>query len=454
MATKEDATEELERVIARGDPDALAAHLDALPPDDLGYVVNRLDTGSRTALLSTLAQGHARFAATLFEHLVDEHAADLISVLPPEAAAAIVDVMDSDDQADILTELDRDEAEAILERMDPAEAEDVRRLVAHAPESAGGLMITEYISQRRSETVSNLLSDLQSNAEEYSTYDVQYVYITDDDGVLAGVIRLRDLVMTPGDRRLDSILIPNPARVVVSDTQDQVEHFFDHHSFFAAPVVDARGVLVGVVRRAAVERAHAEKADRALLQFGGIIGGDELRAMPSSTRVIRRLAFLCPNILLNLAAASIVAFYEPTIAAVTALAIFLPMLSDMSGCAGNQAVAVSIRELSLGLLKPRDVMHTLRKEVGVGVINGVVLGSLIGVIAWLMRGGEWPMIGVVVGAAMAINSVVAVTIGSTVPLFLKRVGIDPALASSPLLTTVTDMCGFFLTLSLATRVLL
>jgi magnesium transporter len=99
-------------------------------------------------------------------------------------------------------------------------------------------------------------------------------------------------------------------------------------------------------------------------------------------------------------------------------------------------------------------MHTLSKEVGVGVVNGVVLGSLIGVIAWLMRGGEWPMIGVVVGAAMAINSVVAVTIGSTVPLFLKRVGVDPALASSPLLTTVTDMCGFFLTLSLATTVLL
>lgn len=445
---------DLESVIAGGDAVAVAAHLDALPPDEMGYQVNRLDAETRTKLLELLSAQHARLAATLFEHLVDEQAADLISVLPPDAAAAIVEVMDSDDQADIFIELDRKEAEAILGHMDPEEADDVRRLAAHEPDTAGGLMITEYLSHRKGDTVANLLSDLQTHAEEYSGYDVQYVYVTDDDGVLVGVIRLRDLVMTPGDRTLSSILIPAPAMLTVSDSQDQCEHFFDHHPFFAAPVVDAKGRLVGVVRRAAVERAHAEKADKALLQFGGIIGGDELRAMPWSTRVLRRLAFLCPNILLNLLAAAVVAHYEPTIAAVTALAIFLPMLSDMSGCAGNQAVAVSIRELSLGLLKPADVAHTLGKEVGIGVINGVVLGALIGGIAWVMRGDDWPKIGLVVGAAMAINSVVAVTIGSTVPLFLKRTGVDPALASSPILTTVTDMCGFFLTLSLATSILL
>jgi len=176
--------------------------------------------------------------------------------------------------------------------------------------------------------------------------------------------------------------------------------------------------------------------------------------MPTRTRVVRRLAFLCPNIFLNLIAASVVAFYEPTIAAVTALAIFLPMLSDMSGCAGNQAVAVSIRELSLGLLKPRDLWHTLRKEIVIGVVNGIVLGGLIGLIAWIMRGSERPLIGVVVGGAMCINSVVAVAVGGTVPLFLKRLGVDPALAASPILTTFTDLCGFFLTLRLATAILL
>jgi magnesium transporter len=315
-------------------------------------------------------------------------------------------------------------------------------------------MITEYLAHRATESIHSVLSDLQQHAEEYARYDVQYVYVTGECGELLGVIRLRDLVLTPGDQPLSRILIPNPRHVRVTDDQAQLRAFFDEYGFFAAPVVDESGVLVGVIRRAAVVEAQAEQAGRALLAFGGIIGGEELRSMRSTTRIVRRLMFLCPNILLNLLAASVVAIYEPTIAAVTALAIFLPMLSDMSGCAGNQAVAVSIRELSLGLLKPSDLWRTLRKEVGVGVVNGFVLGLLIGAIAWLMRGGDWPLIGVVVGGAMCLNSVVAVVIGGTVPLLLRRGGVDPALAASPILTTFTDLCGFFLTLRLATAVLM
>jgi magnesium transporter len=375
-------------------------------------------------------------------------------VLPPAAAAAIVEEMDSDDRADVLSAVDEKHTEDILQRLHPLDAADVRRLVAYPPDSAGGLMITEYLSYPAALSIAEVVDDLRNNAKKYAGYDVQYVYVTGEGGTLGGVIRLRDLMLTPGDQPLSSIMIPNPAHVRVTDGPRELDAFFDDHGFFASPVVDADGVLLGVVRRAAVEEAFAEKADRALLQFGGIIGGDELRSMPLATRIVRRLAFLCPNILLNLIAASVVAVYEPTIATVTALAIFLPMLSDMSGCAGNQAVAVSIRELSLGLLKPRDVWHILRKEIGVGVVNGVVLGGLIGLIAWVMRGGQWPLIGVVVGGAMCINSIVAVVVGGTVPLLLKRVSIDPALAASPILTTFTDLCGFFLTLRLATAILL
>jgi magnesium transporter len=388
------------------------------------------------------------------DHVADQQAAEYLSVLPPDAAAAIVDVMDSDNQADILERLEESDAQAILKEMDPREAEDALRLTRYEGDTAGGLMITEYLAHPSSRRIREVLDDLRLNAERYAKYDVQYVYVTDESGVLRGVIRLRDLVLTPGERTIESIMIANPAHVSVGDRQEELEHFFDHHAFFAAPVVDERGTLCGVVRRAAVEEAHADKADRALAAFGGIIGGEELRSMSTGTRITRRLAFLCPNILLNLLAAAVVAFYEPTIAAVTALAIFLPMLSDMSGCAGNQAVAVSIRELSLGVLKPTDVLHTVGKEVGVGVVNGVVLGGLIGLIAWIMRGSDFPLIGVVVGIAMAANSVVAATIGGSLPLLLKRLGIDPALASSPLLTTFTDMCGFFLTLSLASSLLL
>ena len=150
-------------------------------------------------------------------------------------------------------------------------------------------------------------------------------------------------------------------------------------------------------------------------------------------------------------AASVIALYEDTLSAVIALAVFLPIVSDMSGCSGNQAVAVSMRELTLGAAEPRDVARVWGKEASVGLINGLILGILLGLAAWAWKG--IPMLGLVVGGALALNTVLAVSIGGTVPLILKRLGVDPAVASGPLLTTITDMCGFFLVLSLASLVL-
>ncbi|MHC4211498.1 MAG: magnesium transporter, partial [Planctomycetota bacterium] len=168
-------------------------------------------------------------------------------------------------------------------------------------------------------------------------------------------------------------------------------------------------------------------------------------------RSVRRLSWLSVNIVLNVIAASVIAFYQETIAAVIALAVFLPIISDMSGCSGNQAVAVSIRELTLGLIKPHELLYVLFKEIGVGVINGLVLGLILGAVAWMWQGNGW--LGLVAGLALALNTVVAVCIGGAVPLLLKRYDRDPALASGPILTTVTDMFGFFLVLSLATLML-
>jgi len=154
------------------------------------------------------------------------------------------------------------------------------------------------------------------------------------------------------------------------------------------------------------------------------------------------------NILLNLMAASVIAFYQDTLSSVIALAVFLPIISDMSGCTGNQAVAVSMRELSLGIIKPGETFRVWFQEIRVGLINGVVLGILIGLAAFLWKGNIY--LGLVVGGALAINTLVAVSIGGTVPLVLKKMNVDPALASGPILTTITDMIGFFLALAFAT----
>ncbi len=173
--------------------------------------------------------------------------------------------------------------------------------------------------------------------------------------------------------------------------------------------------------------------------------------MPLYLRSRRRLSWLSINILLNVIAASLIALYQDTLARVIALAVFLPIISDMSGCSGSQAVAVSIRELTLGLVRPTELVRVLFKEMALGLVNGLALGILISAVAILWKGNPW--LGLVVGGALMVNTIVAVCLGGLIPLVLKRFNMDPALASGPILTTVTDMCGFFLVLSMATFLL-
>jgi magnesium transporter len=232
---------------------------------------------------------------------------------------------------------------------------------------------------------------------------------------------------------------------------DELHGVFDRYPFFGMPAVNAAGTLVGVVQRAAVEEALADRSDSDYRKSQGIVGGEELRTMPLLLRSRRRLAWLSVNIVLNIIAASVIALYQETLAAVIALAVFLPIISDMSGCSGNQAVAVSMRELMLGLVRPAEMLRVWLKEASVGAVNGLVLGLLIAGAAWLWKGN--PVLGLVVGGAMAANTVIAVSIGGIVPLVLRRLNMDPALASGPILTTITDMCGFFLILSFAAALL-
>ena len=200
-----------------------------------------------------------------------------------------------------------------------------------------------------------------------------------------------------------------------------------------------------------IEDAVRKQRTSVFLHLNGIIGGEEFRTMPLLSRSGRRLSWLSLNIILNIIAASVIALYQDTLAAAITLAVFLPMVSDMSGCSGNQAVAVSMRELSLGLVRPKELLWVLAKEVKVGIINGLVLGLMLGGVAYVWKGNPW--LGLVVGGALAANTLISVSLGGMLPLVLKRLKLDPALVSGPLLTTVTDMCGFFLVLSFASAVL-
>jgi magnesium transporter len=297
-----------------------------------------------------------------------------------------------------------------------------------------------------------VIDDLRQHGERYSDYVIQYAYIVDHAGSLVGVLRLRDLLLARhADQPIRSIMIDEPIHVSVDTELNALKHLFDEQRFIGIPVTDAAGRLVGVVRRAAVEAALSERETRTFLRFSGLIAAEEFRTMPTYQRSYRRLSWLSINIVLNVIAASVIAFYQETLSAVIALAVFLPIISDMSGCSGNQAVAVSIRELSLGLLKPYEYVRVLAKESAVGIINGIALGLLLGAVAVAWKGNL--MLGLVVGGALAANTLLAVMLGGSLPLILRSLRLDPALASGPILTTVTDMCGFLMVLGFASLAL-
>ena len=440
--------ENLKEILADNDEIELKHFLSELSSAETARGISRLSPQEQSKLLILLSPEDA---ADVIEEVSDTQAADLIEDLPVESAAAIVDEIPSDKQADLLGELDQEDAEAILREMSPEESEDVRKLMTFDPETAGGLMITEYLAYEQNMPVGNMLGDLQAHSAKYADYHVQYIYVQNEKKRLVGVLRIHDLLFTPEDALLHTFMIRKPLKVKTDTTLDDLRQFFGEHKLFGIPVVDYDDRLVGVVLPEAVKEASRKKADLQFLGFSGIVGGEEFRSMPLLARTGRRFSWLSINIVLNVIAASIIAYYQDTLAAAITLAVFLPMISDMSGCSGNQAVAVSMRELTLGLIQKNEFLRVMGKEVILGAINGLALGILLGSVAILWKSNIY--LGLVVGTALMMNTILSVVLGGCLPLIFKTAKLDPALVSGPVLTTVTDMCGFFLVLSFGTAVL-
>ncbi|MGW8121436.1 magnesium transporter [Roseivirga echinicomitans] len=435
--------EQLAELIGSSDQDGIHDYMDDNKTEDIIHAFSHLNRTEQNDLLSLMS---AENGATLLERIPQSQAIQLIEDVEIGKAASILNQLYSDEQVDLISELDHDDAHAILEEMHPKEAENIRRLIHYDSESAGGVMITEYLAFECTETVGEVTTKLRDNSEEYEDYNVQYIYVV-DNGKFVGVLQMRDLLLSKASVPLSKIVIKHALTVKDTDHLTDLISFFDKYDFYGVPVINDENLLLGIVMRKHVREAENDRFNTELLETQGIVGGEELRTMPVMLRSRRRLSWLSVNILLNIVAASVIAFYQDTLQAVIALAVFLPVISDMSGCSGNQAVAVSLRELSLGVVKPFELARVLMQEVKVGLINGAVLGALIGFAAFLWKGNVY--LGLVVGGALAINTVVAVAIGGTIPLFLKKMKVDPALASGPILTTVTDMLGFFLVLTFA-----
>lgn len=435
---------QLKEYLESGERETIEQYLEDIGPAETARAISRLDQETQSRLMLLL---DPEDAADILMESPSEQAIDLIEDLDPQMAAKIVEEMYSDDQADLLSELDSEDAEAILGHMDPEDAKEVRELMSYREDTAGGLMITEYLEYEEHMNVKEVLKDFYENGEEYADYEVSYVYVVNDERRLLGVVKLNQLLLAPRDKLITDYMNTDVISFTLDTHLEDLEEFFDSETLNCVPIVDGEGRLEGIVRGAAVRDALRDREAETYMKSSGIVGGEEIRSMPYWTRSYRRFSWLSTNIVLNVLAASVIALYQDVLEEVIALTVFLPVVSALSGSSGSQAVAVSIRELALGLVTPSDVVHVIKKELMVGISIGLGLGALLAAITWAWKGNLW--LGAVIGVAMAINNVIGAVCGGAIPLLLRKANLDPALASTPILTTITDIAGFFLVLSLA-----
>jgi magnesium transporter len=377
----------------------------------------------------------------------EAHAEETLAALDPDLAAEIVDELDDDDAADILGELDANTQEQILSAVE--DRSEVDRLLRYEEDTAGGLMTTHLVTVPDAATAGQALEEIRRQAEEADEF--YQVFVTDSGNHLVGTLPFKDLVISRPERPVRDFMIDADIFVTPDVDQEEVARLMSRYNLPSVAVVDEEGRLIGRVTFDDVIDVVEEETTEDLLQFGGVSPDEELGAGWGSA-VRSRLPWLSVNLLTAFLAGGVVYSFQHTIQRTLALAVWMPIIAGMGGNAGTQALAVTVRRLALGLLPVRVFTRVVGKEILVGIINGLAIGTVVGIVAAMM--GEGYRLGLVVFLAMVGNLMVAGFAGAFIPILLERFGVDPAVASSIFVTTFTDVCGFMLLLGLAGLLLL
>lgn len=435
------ALERVRAALEAGHVDDAIRVLSALHPADRAEAFSDLPRDDQEELLPRL---DPEDAAELLEELEEDEAAEVAASLPPAALADVLDEMEPDAAADILGDLPKEQAESALAQME--EADEVRPLLAHPDDTAGGLMTSEFFALRRQMTAQQAIEFLRSQEPDRET--PYYLYVVDRFNKLIGVVGLRDLIVAAPEATIESIMQRDVRSVAVGTDQEEVARLMTRYSLLALPVVDAEGRLTGVIRSSDVAYVIEEEATEDIYRLANVSDGDLTPWSTVRQSVRRRLPWLYINLFTAFLAASVVSLFEATIAQLAVLAVFQGIVAGQGGNAGTQTLAIMVRGIALGEIELRDIWPVLSKEASVGLLHGAAVGVAVALGAWLWKG--IPLLGLVIGLAMVGNMVAAGVAGTLVPLTLKALKLDPALASAVLVTTVTDCVGFGLFLGLAT----
>lgn len=428
-------------LLLNGTTEDIANYIEDIHPADILETIRQYEE-DKLVLLQKLPK---EVIGDVIDYAEDDEKYELLSLFPAQTQVKIAEEMSSDELADMLGVITPDEANEFLIKMDMEDANEVKELLNYKPDTAGGIMASEFISVQEEMTVDEVLKYLRQEAPEAET--AYYLYVLNEKQKLKGVVSLRDLVVSDFNTKVYDIMNVKPISVPVDMDQEEVGHMFEKYDFLTMPVVDEEGTILGIINIDDIMDVLREETTEDIYRLAGVQEGESVTSTLKQS-VSRRLPWLFVNLFTAILAASTVNLFEGTIEKVVALATFMPIVAGMGGNAGTQTLTIVVRGLALGELTFENAKKVLLKEFGVGVTNGASIGIIVAILAYFWEGN--PVFGLVIGTAMILNMIAATVAGYFVPVTLKKLKIDPALASAVFVTTVTDVLGFFFFLGLAT----
>lgn len=417
--------------IAHATPGDAADILEALPDETAGELFVELEDEQ---------------AAGVLEELRDDLAADFLLVLEPGAAARVLEEMAVEEAVDILERLDPEEREPILKACEPLVRSEIRRLLRYAPDSAGGLMTTEIARLPLGMTAGEAIERIRHLHDELE--DLSYVYIVDDMDRLEGVLSFRDLVFNRPGVGLDEVMVRNPVHVDVNTDREVIADLTQRYHLFGLPVVDEAGRLQGMVTHESVIESVQDEASE---DFAAAMGAgiEETAYTPIGLSVRNRLPWLAVNLLLSLGVALVIETQTGVISRVPVLAALMPVIALLGGNGGAQSLAVVIRGLARDELPRSRSLEVIGRQATIGVLEGVALAAFAAAASIVLidtgiftTDAPSVRVATVVAIGTLANLSIATTIGTLIPLVMRRIGLDPALAANIFLTLITDLVGF------------
>src|SRR5882724_370833 len=441
-AIRPEFIERVRDAIERNDAEAVRAQAGDLHESDTGALIEAIDPELRPRFVALMGREFDFTALTEVDDTVRE---EILEELPPTTVAEGVRNLDSDDAAYILEDLPKDEQAEVLDKLPPAERGPLERILLYPEESAGRRMQTEFIAVPPSWTVGDAIDHMRETADLPDRFFE--LYVVDDSRKLLGAVSLDRLLRTKRPIPVSELMDPDRRRVLATADREEVARMFERYNLVAAPVVDQDERLVGVLTFDDIVDVIEEEADEDIKALGGVTATEELSDSVWTTAK-SRFNWLLVNLATAFLASSVLGLFEGSLEKMVALAVLAPIVASQGGNAGTQTMTVAVRALATRDLGDTNSWRVVRREFMVGVINGLGFAVIMGAIAaaWF----QVTDLGLVIGLAMICVLAAAAIGGIIIPLGLIRLGVDPALASGPFVTTVTDVVGFFSFLGIAT----